>query len=169
MDIDGAITDSFARELLWRKNSDGPMVGWFPLTAKRLENTSFTLEGEETYREYEVYRVNYRENDEDGCGWAGEALIERHEFQPVLIASHWECKIPMAVKVMLGTNIQQVGAKITYKKFGPGVWFPVSCGGEMKLRVLFLYARTIAFSARNDQFRKADVTTSIEYSDVEDK
>ena len=65
--------------------------------------------------------------------------------------------------------MQQVGARITYQRFDKNVWFPVVAGGEMKVRVLFLYARTIAFSAKNSNFHKADVTTSIQYADVEDE
>jgi hypothetical protein len=167
MDIDGAITDSFARELLWKKDSGGPIVSWFPLTNQRMKHYSFVYEGEERYRDYDVYKVSYSGDDEDSECWKGEALIERHEFQPVLVTSAWTCKIPTAVKFVLGTNIQELGAKITYQRFGKDVWFPVSAGGEMKLRVLFMYARTIAFSARNAGFRKADVTTSIAYSDTE--
>jgi hypothetical protein len=174
MDIDGALTDSFAREILWKKDRGGPMVSWFPLTHNRLKHYTFHYEGEEKYREFEVYKVTYTSDDGDegndgnDC-WKGEALIEKNEFQPVLITSAWTCKIPTAVKLMLGTNVEQIGAKIVYRRFENGIWFPVNCGGEMKLRVLFLYARTIAFSARNSDFRKADVTTSIQYSETDDK
>jgi hypothetical protein len=67
------------------------------------------------------------------------------------------------VKVLLGTNVQQIGAKISYQRFADGVWFPVNCGGEIKFRVLFLYARTIAFTGKNAGFKKADVSTSIQF------
>jgi hypothetical protein len=75
-----------------------------------------------------------------------------------------KAKVPTAVTIGLGTSVKQIGAKITYKRFDKDVWFPVLCGGEMKLRVLFLYARTIAFSAANRDFRKADVQTSIQFA-----
>ena len=39
----------------------------------------------------------------------------------------------------------------------------------MKLRVFFGYARTIAFSAKNSGFRKADVQTAIEFEGEEEK
>ena len=64
---------------------------------------------------------------------------------------------------MLGINLTQLGVKIAYQRFAKDVWFPVTCGGELKLRVLFMYARTIAFSARNSDFRKTDVPTSVEF------
>lgn len=171
LDIDGALTESLAEELLWRKDGDGPTVGWFALTPQRIDHYRFHLEGEETYRGYDVYRITFEEHGEgkDGEGkegndcWRGEALIERNEFQPVLVTTEWACRIPGAVKYLLGTNVQQIGAKISYQRFAPGVWFPVNAGGEMKLRVLFFYARTIAFSGKNAGFRKADVSTSVQF------
>ncbi len=166
MDIDGALTNSFARELLWKKDRSGPMVSWFPLTHHAMKHYTFNLEGEEKYRGYDVYKVSFAGDEDDDECWKGEALIEKNEFQPVLVTSAWSCKIPVAVKLLLGTNVEHIGAKITYERFDRGVWFPVNCGGELKLRVLFMYARTIAFSARNAGFRKADVNTSIQFGDV---
>jgi hypothetical protein len=162
MDIDGALTSSFAREVMWRKDRSGVMVDWFPLTRERQLKYSFRLEGEERYHDYNVYRISFRENEDGDC-WKGEALIEKTEFQPVLITTEWACRIPVAVNILLGTNVKQIGAKITYERFGNKVWFPVSCGGELKLRALFLYARTIGFSAKSSGFRKTDVQSSVEF------
>jgi hypothetical protein len=168
MDIDGALTDTFAREILWKQDHSGPMVGWFPLSGRRMKHYEFRIDGEEKYRGYDVYKISFTGNGgEDEC-WKGEALIERTEFQPVLVSSEWTCKIPTAVKLVLGIDVRQLGAKIVYQRFDKGVWFPVNCGGEMKVRVLFLYARTIAFSARNAGFRKADVKTSIQFDETAD-
>jgi hypothetical protein len=159
-DIDGALVDTFAREIMWRRNSVGPMVYWFPLESKNLARYDFKFEGEERYRDYDVYKISFRQKDDP---WEGEALIERNEFQPVLVTSAWTGKVPAAVTIALGTNVKQIGAKITYKRFDKDVWFPVETGGEMKLRVFFLYARTIAFSAKNADFRKTDVQSSVEF------
>jgi hypothetical protein len=167
MDIDGALTDTFARDVMWNKSEIGPMVDWFPLTRKRMKNYTFRLEGEERYPDFDVYRVSYTGHDDDEECWTGEALVEKHEFQPVLVTNQWSCRIPVAVKALLGTNITQVGAKITYQRFDKDVWFPVNCGGELKLRVLFMYARTIAFSARSAGFRKTDVQSSVEFDPAE--
>jgi hypothetical protein len=73
------------------------------------------------------------------------------------------CKIPAAVKVLPGTNVTQLGAKITCQRFAKDVWFPVNCGGEVKGLVLFMYARTVAFTAKNSGFRKTDVKSTIEF------
>lgn len=163
VDIDGEITESFADDLLWKKDSNFASVDWFPLTQGRQKKATFLLEGEETYHDYPVYRISWQEHDDDEC-WTGEALIEKTEFQPVLVSTTFACKLPTAVKILLGTNVTQLGAKITYQRFAKDVWFPVNCGGELKLRVLFLYARTIAFSARNTGFRKTDVQSAIDFN-----
>jgi len=166
VDIDGGLVDTFAREIMWRPDTLGMMVYWFPLESKNLEKYVFKLEGEERYRDYDVYRITFRQKED---AWEGEALIERNEFQPVLVTSAWTGKVPTAVTIGLGTNVKQIGAKITYKRFDKDIWFPVQTGGEMKLRVLFLYARTIAFSATNRDFRKADVQSSIEFGGESDQ
>jgi hypothetical protein len=166
MDIDGALVDSFAREVSSRRSAI-PNTGWFPFEPKDLHKYCFKLEGEERYHDYDVYKISFREIDPEDP-WEGEALIERNEFQPVLVTTAWNGHIPKAVTIALGTNVKQIGAKITFRQFDKNVWFPVSSGGELKLRVLFLYARTIAFSSTSSDFRKADVESSIEFDDQED-
>jgi hypothetical protein len=61
--------------------------------------------------------------------WRGEALIERNEFQPMLVSAEWASKVPLAVAVLLGTSAEQVGAKISYQRFDKDLWSPVTCGG----------------------------------------
>jgi len=162
VDIDGGLVDTFAREILWRPDHLGMMEYSFPLESKNLKKYDFKFEGEERYRDYDVYRITFRQKEDS---WEGEALIEHSEFQPVLVTSAWTGKVPAAVTIALGTNVKHIGAKITYKRFDKDVWFPVQTGGELKLRVLFLYARTIAFSATNRDFRKTVVQSSIEFPD----
>jgi hypothetical protein len=65
------------------------------------------------------------------------------------------------VKILLGTNIQQLGFKVTYGKFDDNLWFPVNYSGELKIRVLFLYARTISLGLVNSGFQNADVKSTI--------
>jgi hypothetical protein len=165
LDIDGALVDSFAREVASRKSAI-PNMDWFPFEAKQLDSYSFKLEGEERYHDYDVYRISFRETDPENT-WEGEALIERNEFQPVLVTTAWTGHIPKAVIIALGTNVKQIGAKITFRRFDRNVWFPVSTGGELKVRVLFGYARTIAFSSMSSGFRKTDVKSLIEFDGEE--
>lgn len=163
-DVDGGLVNTFAREILWRADSLGPMAYRFPLDWGNLDKYMFRCEGEERYHDYDVCRVTFREKVDD---WEGEVLVERNEFQPVLVTSAWAGKVPTAVTITLGTNVKQIGAKTTYQRFDKDVWFPVQAGGEMKLRVLFLYGRTIAFSGTNRDFRKAEVRSSVEFGGEE--
>jgi hypothetical protein len=167
VDIDGALVDSFAREVSKRRSAI-PNMNWFPFESKDLWRYSFKLEGEERYHDYDVYKISFREPGPDDS-WEGEALIERNEFQPVLVTTAWTGHIPKAVTIALGTNVRQIGAKITFQRFDKNVWFPVSTGGELKLRVLFLYARTIAFSSMNSGFRRTDVQSSIGFEGEENE
>jgi hypothetical protein len=167
MDIDGALVDSFAREVASRRSAI-PNMDWFPFESKDLWRYSFKLEGEERYHDYDVYKISFRESGSDDS-WEGEALIERNEFQPVLVTTAWTGHIPKGVVIALGTNVKQIGAKIAFRRFDRNVWFPVSTGGELKFRVLFGYARTIAFSSTSSGFRKTDVMSSIEFEKSENK
>lgn len=160
-DIDGALVDSFAREVMWR-HSAIPNMQWFPFERKDLDQYSFQFEGEERYKDYDVYKISFRMGV-PGDQWEGEALIERDEYQPVLVTTAWTGHIPALARITLGTNIRHVGARIAFQRFDKDTWFPISSGGEMKVRVLFLYSRTIAFSSTNSGFRKTDVQSSVEF------
>ena len=177
MDVDAGIVEGLADHFgNSSKSRDGISSDMFPLTAKRQKSYAFTLEGKETYRDREVYRVTFkpqkhREDDEDddkAC-WEGEALIDSVEFQPVMVTTHLAFGIPVPVKVLLGTNIQHVGFKVTYQKFDDKLWFPVTYGGELKVRALFLYARTVSLGAINSDFRKADVRSDVNFEKLPDK
>jgi hypothetical protein len=131
--------------------------------------------GAETYHGRQVYRISFQPNhhrrppepdwDVDGDGdWRGEALIDAEENQPVLVATKLAYKIPVAVQVLLGTNIKGLGFSVSYRKFGDGVWFPVSYGGEFEVRAVFFYKRIISISMTNSDFHRLDVTSHIAYS-----
>lgn len=80
------------------------------------------------------------------------------------MVTSWLAKgIPMAVQVLLGTNIKHLGFKVAYQKFEEGLWFPVTYGGEFYVRGLFFYKRTIAMSVVNSGFRKSDVTSVVSF------
>jgi hypothetical protein len=70
----------------------------------------------------------------------------------------------VAVQVLLGTNIKGLGFSVSYRKFGDGVWFPVSYGGEFEVRAVFFYKRIISISMTNSDFHRLDVTSHIAYS-----
>lgn len=167
IDVDGEIVQSFADDFgKDEKSKDGISHDLFPLRSEKLKLYTFQLTGMEQWHGRDVYHIEYspsKKRDIDDDCWAGEALIDKLEFQPVMITSHLACKIPVLVKTMLGTNVQQVGFKVTYQKFEDGVWFPVSYGGEFKFRAVFMYARSVGIGLINSDFRRTKVDTSINY------
>lgn len=170
LDIDRDIVQGLAEDF-GKDNKDGVDNDLFPLNSKALKSYRFTLKGSEKFQDHDVWAIQFEPakvswDDDDHC-WHGEALIDKAEYQPMMITSSFACKIPGAVKVLLGTNVQQIGFKVTYQKFDDGVWFPITYGGEFKFRALFLYARSVGVGLINSDFKKTDVQTDVKYEDAE--
>jgi hypothetical protein len=99
-----------------------------------------------------AYRIAFQPKPHDDIDTAGEALISVDEFQPIEVVTWLAHPIPMAVRVLLGTNIHGLGFTVRYQKVDGEVWFPVSYGTEFSLRVLFGWARTITIALDNSGF-----------------
>ncbi len=155
-DIDGALVEGLAKDINWRKDTVGPISYLMPLSAEHQNRYTFTLDGEEQYQGFDVWRIRFRQSDGED-NWSGELLVEKNEFQPLVLTSHWDSKVPVAVTMALGVSVKQVGGKITWQRAEKDVWFPAVAGGEMKLRVLFFYARNIAYRSVSSAFRRTDV------------
>jgi hypothetical protein len=156
---------------------------YFPLTAGEQAKYNFSLEGTETLRGHAVYRIRFEPrirgrhslgaldlnlDDDDGAAdWKGVALIDAAEYQPVSVTTDLATKVPLAVKVLLGTDVKGLGFSISYERFTDGVWFPVSFGGEFEIRGLFLYKRTISISLVNKNFRHVDVNSTVAYPSIQ--
>jgi hypothetical protein len=174
IDIDGEVLDSMANDLTSNKDSrDGIAKDEFPLTTDQLPRYVFHIKDTETYRGRKMYRIAFDpktktsllDDDTDGASWKGEALIDAEEYQPAMVETNMAQKIPAFVKTFLGTNIQGFGFTVSYQKFAPGVWFPVSYGTEFRVKAVFFYTREISVSLVNDGFRRTDVSTKIEFAD----
>jgi len=141
------------------QSKDGLAKGLFPLTTKQQSQYLFKLEGRQTMNGRDVYHVSFRPKDKNDFDWKGEAFIDVHEFEPVVVYTQMSRKIPLAVRTLLGTNLPGLGFSVTYDREPDGVWFPVSFGTEFRLRVLFFIARDISRSLSNTHFEKthADV------------
>ena len=173
IDIDGDLANELANDLANDKASrDGITNDLFALTGEKQKKYVFTFEGKENYRGTEVYRITFKPkraslfdcDEDDGAEcWAGEALVDTQEYQPVLVTTWLAKSVPKAVQILLGTNIKHLGFKVAYQKFADGLWFPVTYGGEFYVRGVFFYKRTIAISAVNSGFQKSDVTSTIEF------
>ena len=174
IDIDaelaGSLLESFAND---RKSRDGIEHDLFPLTSRQQAKYNFSLEGREDYRNTPVYRIRFApkhttldDDEEDGGQWQGEVLVDCNEYQPVLVTTFLAAHIPVWVKAALGTDVKQLGFKVTYKKFDQGLWFPVSYGGEFQLKVLFLYSRKVSVSMQNSGFQRAQVDSNVTYGRI---
>jgi len=165
LDIDGDLMRDMVNDTTGDKETkDGVAHDLFPLTAKEQEKYIYTLEGEGTYRGRPVYRITFTPKPHtDDADWKGEVLIDKAEFQPVLVTSKLAFVIPTAVKVLLGTDIKGLGFTLTYQKFDDGLWFPVSYGGEFHIRGVFFYRRNMSISMVNSGFTRAKVSSKIAY------
>jgi len=166
LDIDGDLMRDMVNDMTGDKETkDGIGHDLFPLTAKEQAKYVYTLEGKEDYHGRPVYHISFRPKPhmEEDAGWKGEALIDAAELQPVTVSTKLAWKIPMAVKILLGTDVKGVGFSVSYEKFDDGLWFPVSYGGEFHVRAVFFYARTMSISMVNSGFTRANVSTKIAY------
>lgn len=164
LDIDAEIAGELPDDLLGNANSrDGLDPDLFPLTADRQKRYVFQLHGQEDYRGKAVWRLTFAPRPEQNAIWAGEALIDAAEYQPVLVTTHMARKLPLAVRTVLGTDLEHLGFKVEYERLGEGVWFPSKYSGEFNLKAVFFYKRRIAISMRNSGFQKTDVRSTIDY------
>lgn len=164
-DIDGDLVESLTDDLVNNKQSrDGISPDLFPLTAAQQRHYDFRLAGTQNVGGVEALKLTFtpKKGDED-CDWAGEVLVDPVEYQPIRVTTRLAYGIPLAVKLLLGTNIRQLGFTLTCRKVAGGLWFPVSYGTEFHLRVLFGYARTITMSMDNRDFRRASAESSIQF------
>jgi len=165
LDIDGDLIKDMENDMTSDRDSkDGIAHDLFPLTAKEQEKYIYRLEGKETYRGRQVYRVSFRPKPKtEDADWKGDALIDAAEYQPVTVTTKVAWHIPVAVKVLLGTDIKGLGFTVIYDKFDDGLWFPVSYGGEFHVRAVFFYARNMSIDMVNSGFKRAKVSSSIAY------
>lgn len=165
MDIDGDLVENMTDDMVNDKESrDGIPTYLFPLTAREQGHYNYRLAGTQKVNGVEAIRILFEpKKGDDERSWAGEALVDPVEFQPIRVVTKLAFNIPWAVKVFLGTNVRQLGFTVTYRKVADGLWFPVSYGTEFHLRAVFVYGRTIVMSLDNRDFRRASAESSIRF------
>ena len=159
--LDGSIVHSFRDDLSNDRSKDGLGRDLFPLTSEEQKKYHFELAGEETVQGRKVYRVRFRPRDKEELTWAGEALIDSEELEPVRVYTKLSRKIPLFVRTLLGTDLPGLGFNVAYRRFDEGVWFPVSFGTEFRLRAVFFINRDITVSLENSAFQRAKVQSKI--------
>ena len=160
------------------KSRDGIPRQLFPLSGAELPRYRFTLKPETTIKGRRAYDILFepaanRESrcidiDEHGCSpWKGEAWIDAEDYQPVRIDTQLARGVPMAIRIVLGLSLHQVGFSLTYQRVAPGIWFPATYGTEFRFTVLWGYKRTITLSMENTDFRKTDAQSSVTFESPE--
>jgi hypothetical protein len=159
--LDADLIDDLRHDLTNDQSKDGLGHDLFPLTSEQQKKYRFELAGEDVAHERKAYRIRFRPQDKNDLTWAGEALIDAEEFQPVSVFTRLSRKIPFWVRTVLGTNLPGIGFNVEYRRFDEGVWFPVSFGTEFRLRAVFFIKRDITISLENSGFERAKVKSRI--------
>ena len=162
--LDGELVHDFRDDLVNDNSKDGLGKDLFPLTSDEQKKYRFALAGEAMAAGRAVYRISFRPKDKDELTWAGEALIDKIDFEPVSVSTKLSRKLPLFVRTMLGTDVPGIGFNVEYRRFDNGLWFPVSFGTEFRLRAVFFINRTITLSLENTGFRHTTVESSIKYA-----
>jgi hypothetical protein len=163
--MDQDLVENMRHNLTARHSKDGISPNLFPLTSKEQADYNFRLLGRAPLNGRNCFHIAFSPKDSSVFGWKGDAYIDATAFQPVLIRTAMSRKIPLAVRMLLGTNVPGLGFTIIYAPQPPNqpdaVWFPVSFGTEFKLHVLFFLNRQITFNADNRDFEKTHVNSQI--------
>ncbi len=160
--IDGDLVHDFREDFTNDKSKDGIARDLFPLTTEQQKKYQFKLLGEQEYQGRKIYRIAFRPKDRSEFTWAGEAYIDREEFQPHLVFTKLSRKVPFWVRTLLGTDLPGLGFSVQYKRQPDGVWFPTSLGTEFRVRAVFFFRRTFFVSLENSDFEHTHVDTKIE-------
>ena len=161
--IDGDLVKDMRDDCANESSKDGLGRDLFPLTSDQQKNYRFRLLGEQTAAGRQAYRIGFGPRDRKDITWAGEALIDKEDFQPITVFTKLSRRIPFFVRTMLGTDLPGLGFNVEYRRFDDGVWFPVSFGTEFRLHAVFFINRQITISLENSGFRRAQVDSSIQY------
>ncbi|MGA7237361.1 MAG: hypothetical protein WBY44_16870 [Bryobacteraceae bacterium] len=167
--IDDSTAEAMGSPVAWEK--DGVPRDLFPLTAKEQIHYEYRLAGIETYRGRQAYRIAFqpkrpRETVDAGV-WKGEALIDAEEFEPISVTTALTEKVPLGVRVLLGTDVRGLGFSVNYERVADGVWFPTGFGGEFKFNVLFFYRRSVSINVKNSDFKRTDVNSNVAFDKVQ--
>jgi hypothetical protein len=159
--LDRSLVDGLRDGLANERSKDGLARDLFPLTTDQQKNYRFELEGEKSIEERRAWRIRFVPRDRHDIAWAGEALIDCRDYQPLRVYTKLSRKLPLFVRAVLGTSLPGIGFDVEYKPFGEGVWFPVSFGTEFRLRVIFFVKRNISISLKNSGFEHVHVKSKV--------
>lgn len=161
--IDADLIKDFRDDLLNDKSKDGIGNDLFPLTTEEQKAYRFELLGEQEVHGRKAWRIRFRPADRGDLTWAGEALIDEEDFQPLNVYTQLSRRIPFAIRTLLGTDLPGVGFNVTYQRLADGTWFPATFGTEFRMHIVFFLNRQMSVSMENSAFRHAEVQSHIAY------
>ncbi len=159
--LDGDLINDFRDDLMDDKSKDGLACDLFPLTTGEQAKYAFRFLGEEEHEGRKAYRVGFRPKDKGDLTWAGEALIDGVDYQPIQVFTKLSRRVPFAIRTLLGTDLPGIGFNVDYRRLADGVWFPSSFGTEFRLHALFFINRKIIISLENRDFEHTHVESRI--------
>ncbi len=159
--LDGDLIHDLRKDLANDRSKDNLGRDLFPLTGPEQKKYRFDFAGEDVIGGRKVYRVKFTPLDKNDFTWAGEALIDKEEFQPLTVFTRLSRPIPLFVRTLLGTNLPGLGFNVEYRRFDQTIWFPVTFGTEFHLRALFFINRDITVSLENSGFQRTNVKSNI--------
>jgi hypothetical protein len=163
--LDGGLTSGFRDDLTNDNSKDGLGKNLFPLTTDEQKNYKFELAGEQIASGRKAFRIRFAPADSHDISWAGEALIDEEEFQPISVYTRLSRRLPLFVRTVLGTDLPGVGFNTQYARIDKDIWFPVSFGTEFRLHAVFFINRIITVSMESKNFKRASAESHIRYED----
>lgn len=161
--LDGSLARSLREDLLDDKSKDGMGKDLFPLTSDAQKDLRFELVDEEAAAGRPAYRIRFGPINKHEITWAGEALIDKEELQPVWVYTRLSRRLPLFVRAALGTDVPGLGFNVQYRRVEKDVWFPVSFGTEFRIHAVFFINRNVSISMENKDFKKLSVDSRIQY------
>ncbi len=157
---DADLIRNLRNNLLNDKSKDGLARDLFPLTSEEQKDYEFKLLGQEVEAGRNVYHIAFTPKNEEEPTWAGEALIDAAEFQPVRVFTKMSRRLPLLVRTMW-FDLPGIGFNVLYKRQEDGVWFPTIFGTEFQMQFgpLFFFNRDISISLENSGFEHTHVET----------
>lgn len=165
--LDGDLVKSFRDDLTKSDSKDGLEKDLFPLTTEGQKDYSFELAGEKQVSGRSAYIVRFFPRDRNDIKWAGEAFIDKEEFQPVSVYTRLSRRLPLAIRTLLGTDLPGLGFNVGYARIDKDIWFPVSFGTEFRLHAVFFINRTLTVSMENKNFKRFSADSTITYGSDE--
>jgi hypothetical protein len=162
---DGELVHDFRDDVTDDKSKDGLAHDLFPLTTEEQKNYKFRVMDQEPFEGRPSYHIAFTPIDDEDTDWAGEAYIDAQEFQPIYVFTKLSQPLPFGVRKFMGIDLPGLGFAVHYRRQDDGVWFPTSLGSEFRIKVFFLFNRTMTVSLENKAFERTHVETKITGAD----